>query len=80
MCNELITKQFEGNYNYNYYVGTYNSSPLQFYTALYPNSEHIDDLHYLDKNTGYIKPLDISKIQTYLYKNTVEDDSDLLDE
>ncbi len=71
-CADLINKQLEGPLNYNDYIGTIFSAPMQFYFETYPNAKVLESIkemyiEYLQANTGYINPLEISIIQKYKY-------------
>jgi hypothetical protein len=70
-CPSLINKPFDAPYNYNDYIGTNTGVSMQFYFEVYPNAyliDNIDDsLEFLDIETGYIKPLNISVIHKYKY-------------
>ncbi len=84
-CADLINKQFNEPYNYNDYIGTLTTNSMQFYLEVYPNAKLITgymshDTDYLDYDTGYIKPLDVSVIQKYKYlldeSNNINNDND----
>ena len=69
-CSHLINKPQLNNYNN--YVYTTIASYTQFYNDVYPNSKVIknkqnEQLEYLDKETGYIIPLEYFIIEKYNY-------------